>query len=271
MDFTAGIIARKQKEIALRKNEHPIRLFENGIFSNNPTISLSSTLSITPNYGIIAECKRFFPASGEFLKPNSFSELPEAFDSAGASALTIHTDSHYGGNISDLSLAKQSYSYPILQYDFILENYQLYEARALGADATVLIPDLLDHKRLESLAQLAQSLGLEVVLEIHSASHLDYLNPFIDVILVNNRSWQHPFKADITHSWQLLPILPREVTKISWGGLNDPQTIVDLRHAGYHGFIIGAHFLREENPGAACKSFVQKIKNLDQLLQGSIA
>lgn len=271
MDFTAGIIARKRKETALRKNAHPIRFFENGSLDNNPTISLSSTLSIASNHGIIAECKRFFPASGELLKTNSFSELPEAFHSAGASAPMIHTDSHYGGNTSDLSLAKQSFSYPILQYDFILEHYQLYEARALGADAIVLIPDLLDYKHLESLAQLAQSLGMEVVLEINSASHLDYLNPFIDIIMVNNRSWQYPFEADITHSWQLLPILPREITKISWGGLNDPQTVVDLRHAGFHGFIIGAHFLREENPGAACKSFLQKIKNLDQLLQGSIA
>ena len=209
--------------------------------------------------GIIAEFKRKSPSKGWLHPGANVREVLPAYEKNGASACSVLTDSHFfGGSLGDLANARKVVDLPLLRKDFIISSYQLYQARAMGADAVLLIAACLTPEECLSLAETAHVLSLEVLLEIHSESELDHLNPYVDMIGVNNRNLGS-FHTDVENSFRLAEKLPKEILKVSESGISDPILIGRLRKAGYKGFLIGETFMKEENPGDALASFKSAI------------
>ncbi len=180
---------------------------------------------------------------------------------AGASALSILTDTKFfSGSNDDLTTARRFNYCPVLRKDFVVDEYQIVEARAIGADAILLIAGVLDAQKIGQFAALAKSLGLEVVLEIHNAEELPGSLENIDVLGVNNRDLQD-FSTNVDRSFELAEILPSNgVVKISESGLSDAETIIKLKQVGFQGFLIGETFMRNSRPEEACAALVQKLQ-----------
>lgn len=271
MHILDKIVAHKRQEVADRQERFPVKLLEDSIYFNTPTVSLSSYLQRSDKHGIIAEFKRKSPSKGAINLYAKVEEVSIGYMQAGASALSVLTDEHFfGGKNKDLTEARKFNYCPILRKDFIVSEYQIIEARSIGADAILLIAACLEKDELHRLAGFARSLGLEVLVELHDLTELDKLSPAANVVGVNNRNLQ-TFEVSITHSLELYEHLPSEMVKISESGLNDAQAVVELRRAGYQGFLIGEHFMRDENPGQVCREFIQRIQRLEALLDGAIA
>ncbi|MDD3431838.1 MAG: indole-3-glycerol phosphate synthase TrpC, partial [Bacteroidales bacterium] len=169
------------------------------------------------------------------------------------------TDEHFfGGSTQDLSLARESVQRPLLRKDFILDEYQLYQSKALGADLILLIAAALIPAKTKLLAAKARQLGLEVLLEIHSLKELDHINEYVDILGVNNRKLQS-FETDLQLSFQVAGYLPEQVTKISESGLSAPADVLALRQTGYKGFLMGEAFMKTDNPGKALADFIKQL------------
>jgi len=179
----------------------------------------------------------------------------------GASALSVLTDTEFfGGKNEDLTTARKFNYCPILRKDFIIDEYQIVEAKSIGADAILLIAAVLPSERLKELARFAKSLGLEVLMEVHSGDELkSHLNEHLDVVGVNNRDLK-TFKVNIDTSINLAEAIPDQFVKISESGINNPDSVVKLMSHGFQGFLIGEYFMSHARPGAACAEFIQKIK-----------
>ncbi|MEL7425850.1 MAG: indole-3-glycerol phosphate synthase TrpC [Bacteroidota bacterium] len=271
MNILDKIVAHKRQEVAERKERYPVKLMEESIYFDTPTVSLSAYLQRPDRHGIIAEFKRRSPSKGDINPYAKVEEVSIGYMQAGASALSVLTDQHFfGGKNADLTEARKFNFCPILRKDFIIDEYQILEARSIGADAILLIAACLTKEELHRLASFARSLGLEVLVELHAEEELGKLSPEANVVGVNNRDLQ-TFEVSISHSIQLFPKLPAEMVKISESGLNDPQAIVELRRVGFEGFLIGEYFMRDERPGQRCREFIQQIHRLEQLLDGAIA
>jgi indole-3-glycerol phosphate synthase len=209
---------------------------------------------------IIAEFKRKSPSKGILNATASVAEVTGGYNRSGASALSVLTDTEYfGGSVSDLSVARACNNLPVLRKDFVISEYQVFESKAIGADAVLLIAAVLESNRLRDLARLAQSLGLEVLMEVHNIEELDKVNGFVDVIGVNNRSLD-TFVVDINTSLQLADKIPDDFVKISESGITSPEAITLLKDAGYQGFLIGERFMASPDPVRAFEGFVNSIK-----------
>lgn len=262
MTILDKIVAQKRQTIAERQARYPIRLLEDSIYFNTPTVSLSAYLQRPEQVGIIAEYKRKSPSKGVINAYASVAEVSVGYMRAGASALSVLTDTpFFGGKNEDLTEARRFNFCPILRKDFVVSEYQVIEARSIGADAILLIAACLSKAELHQLAELAHSLGLEVLVEVHSVEELDLLSSHTDVVGVNNRNLK-TFEVSIQQSLDLLPHLPSELVKISESGLRDPQNVATLRQAGFEGFLIGEHFMQAEDPGAQCRQFIQQVQAL---------
>ncbi|MEM1214625.1 MAG: indole-3-glycerol phosphate synthase TrpC [Bacteroidota bacterium] len=271
MNILEKIVAHKRTEVAQRQERVPVKLLEESIYYATPTVSLSEYLRREDKSGIIAEFKRRSPSKGAINSYASVEQVSIGYMQAGASALSILTDTEFfGGKNADLTEARQFNFCPILRKDFVIDEYQVIEARSIGADAILLIAACLDKQRLHELATFARSLGLEVLVELHGEPELDKLSPAANVVGVNNRDLT-TFDVSIAHSIQLFPKLPAEMVKISESGLNDPQAVVELKRTGFEGFLIGEYFMRAEQPGQRCREFVREIERLEDLLAGAIA
>ncbi len=271
MNILETIIARKAIEVSKKKEQFPERILEQSAYFQRPVESLSKHLTQPGSSGIIAEFKRRSPSAGDIHRDANVSGITQAYVQAGASGLSVLTDAtFFGGSNGDLSEARHYNHCPILRKDFVIDEYQIVEARAIGADAVLLIAACLSPEEVSRLAKFAKTLGLEVLLELHDASELVHINEHVDVIGVNNRNLRD-FSVSIATSLELIERLPPGTTKVSESGLNDPQAVVDLKHAGFHGFLIGEYFMRQANPGEACRAFLQKVKDLEDLLRGAIA
>ena len=186
-------------------------------------------------------------------------EVLPAYELAGASACSVLTDSlFFGGSLGDLATARKVVDLPLLRKDFIINSYQLYQARVMGADAVLLIAACLTPAECLSLAETAHSLQLEVLLEVHSQQELDHLNPHVDMVGVNNRNLGS-FHTDVENSFRLAELLPKEVLTVSESGIADPQLIARLRKVGYRGFLIGETFMKEADPGLTLTHFKEAI------------
>ena len=263
MSILDKIVAQKRQTIAQRQARYPIALLEDSLYFETPTVSISQYLRRSDRLGIIAEYKRRSPSKGAINTYASIEAVSLGYMQAGASALSVLTDApFFGGSNADLTEARRFNFCPILRKDFIVSEYQVIEARSIGADAILLIAACLTKAELHQLAELACRLGMEVLVEIHSAEELERVSPKAHLIGVNNRNLK-TFEVSIEQSLQLLPQLPHDMVKISESGLNDPQAVVTLRQAGYEGFLIGEHFMRAEDPGAQCRAFIQDIHALE--------
>ena len=259
-DILAEIVAFKKKETLERKSLFPVKLLESSVYFSARPVSMVSYLSRKDSQGIIAEFKRRSPSKGAINPHAQVERTSIGYMMAGASALSILTDSHFfGGQNGDLTTARSFNYCPILRKDFILDEYQVLEARSIGADVILLIAAILSKEECNSLARLAGSLGMEVLLEIHDKNELNHINGAINLVGVNNRDLK-TFETDLHISEQLAPELPNELLKIAESGIRTPADVMRLRKAGYSGFLMGEQFMKHARPELACSDFIRDLK-----------
>ncbi|MEL6675964.1 MAG: indole-3-glycerol phosphate synthase TrpC [Bacteroidota bacterium] len=264
MNILEKIIAHKREEVAETKALYPIKLLERSLYFETPCVSLSHYVSRPDLSGIIAEIKRKSPSQGDINPYVSVEQVSIGYMQAGASALSILTDQpFFGGKNEDLTLARQMNYCPILRKDFVIDEYQIIEARSIGADAILLIAAVLYPEELKRLAAFAHSLGLEVLMEVHDQNELDRsLNEHIDLVGVNNRNLKD-FSVDIQTSLDLAPSIPQDFVKVAESGLSQPEEVIKLKQAGFQGFLMGQRFMETNEPHKACARFIEDLKALE--------
>lgn len=259
MDILDEIVAHKRIEVAEQKEQTPARKLyaevEQMMAEGVSKRSLSQALTEN-DFGIIAEFKRKSPSKGWIKEDGKPEIIPPSYEQNGAAALSILTDEMYfGGSLDYIRKARPLVNLPILRKDFIIDEYQLFQARHIGADAVLLIAADLSKQEVRSLTALAHDLALEVLLELHSEHELDYADIEVDAIGVNNRNLG-TFITDVQNSFRLASQLPQDKVLVSESGISNPDTIRLLREAGYRGFLIGESFMKTDNPGRALKEFI---------------
>ena len=270
MDILSEIIAHKRTEVELQKQSvSPEQLREQ---VQKLMGSSSAPRHASSPTGIIAEFKRRSPSKGWIYETAKAEEIPAAYETAGASALSILTDEKFfGGSLRDISTARPLVDIPILRKDFIIDEYQLLQARIVGADAVLLIAACLTQKECTTLTTQAHALGLEVLLEIHNPSELPYINKEVDMLGVNNRNLG-TFVTDVKNSFRIARQLQQAIGSkkgasdvrnmpilVSESGISHPETIRSLRAAGFRGFLIGEAFMKTDRPGDTLKDFISPI------------
>ena len=260
MNILEKILAHKQKETDHRKTAVPVSVLENSSCFSRRTISLSQALTASGSSGIIAEFKRASPSRGDIHPGASPEVITQAYESGGAAGLSVLTDeTFFGGSNEDLQKARSVTSLPVLRKDFIIDEYQVIESCAIGADAILLIAAVLESKKIKALASLAKELGLEVLFEIHHRDEIRKIPAEADMIGVNNRNLA-TFAVDILQALEIAPLLPLNRVKISESGLSEPEDAIVLKKAGYQGFLVGETFMKTSDPGKTCRQFIEKIK-----------
>lgn len=293
MDILSEITDHKRIEVELQKQAvSPEQLREQvrDLMENSPAPrrSMKRALASSPA-GIIAEFKRRSPSKGWIYETAKADEIPAAYEAAGASAISILTDEKFfGGSLRDIRTARPLVDIPILRKDFIIDEYQLLQARIAGADAVLLIAACLTQKECADLTARAHALGLEVLLEIHSPRELAYISKDVDMVGVNNRNLG-TFVTDVENSFRIAGQLRQTIAGVrnisdvrnipdaqdssdtprnlpllvSESGISHPETICRLRTAGFRGFLIGETFMKAPRPGDALKGFIQGIEETE--------
>lgn len=257
------IIAHKRQEVAERQSLYPTKLLEQSRYYETPTVSLRHYLTREDLSGVIAEIKRRSPSQGDINPHVSVERVSIGYMQAGASALSILTDEQFfGGKSADLTLARRMNYCPILRKDFIIDEYQIVEARSMGADAILLIAACLTPPEIERLATFAHRLGLEVLMEVHDRTELERsLCDDIDLVGVNNRNLKD-FTVSLDPSLELAELIPSRFVKVAESGLSDPAQVLRLRAAGYRGFLMGQRFMETAQPEKACARFIEQLRSL---------
>lgn len=269
MNILEKIIAHKKEEVQNRKNLYPVKLLEQSIYYETPVVSMKKYLNRPDKSGIIAEFKRKSPSKGAINPYATVEQVSIGYMQGGASGLSVLTDEHFfGGKNADLTEARKYNFCPILRKDFIIDEYQIVEAKSIGADTILLIAECLEKNRLQQLAKTAKNLGLEVLMEVHSQVQLDKLCDEVDIVGVNNRNLEN-FEVSLDTSLQLAALIPDRFTKISESGISDPKSIITLKEAGFKGFLIGETFMKTANPAKACLQFIQQVEGLEKELQSA--
>ncbi len=229
MDILDKIVAHKRKEVAERQELYPVKLLERSLYFETPVVSMKKYLLREDKTGIIAEFKRRSPSRGAINPYAKVEKVSIGYMQAGASALSVLTDEHFfGGGNADLMEARKFNYCPILRKDFTVDEYQLFEAKSIGADAILLIAECLEADKLKALARRARELGLEVLMEVHSAEQLRKYNEYVDLVGVNNRNLQD-FTVSIRTSLELFDAIPAAAVKVSESGISDPGFILILK------------------------------------------
>ncbi|MCQ2218344.1 MAG: indole-3-glycerol phosphate synthase TrpC [Paludibacteraceae bacterium] len=263
-DILEEIVANKRIEIEAAKALLPIddlrRLVEKKIETEGlKQRSMRNSLRNSQS-GIISEFKRKSPSKGWIHEDAKVTDVVPKYSANGASAISILTDEKYfGGNQNFIREVRSMIDTPILRKDFIVDEYQLYEAKLIGADAVLLIAADLTQTECKELLGKAHELGLEVLLEIHDEKELEYVTPEVDMLGVNNRHLG-TFHTDVQQSFNIASLLPKEFTLVSESGISKAETVKELRSAGFRGFLIGENFMKEGDPGLALKSFIQQVE-----------
>ena len=259
MNILDKIIFDKRNEVALKQSIISISQLENSMLFGSRTISLSKILR-NSNAGIIAEHKRRSPSKAEINYSFSVEEVVKGYQNAGVCGISVLTDGKYfGGSLDDLLLARASVSIPLLRKEFIIDEYQILEAKAHGADLILLIAAVLTREEIKSLSEFAQSLGLEVLLEVHNLEELQKsIMPSLDMIGVNNRNLK-TFEVSLDFSKKLASEIPDEFVKVSESGISSIEAITELKPYGYKGFLIGENFMKTDNPGKAASNFIKQL------------
>lgn len=260
MNILDKIVIRKKEEIADAKALISITELENSPHFKRKPYSFKDFLLAEDRTGIIAEFKRRSPSKGLINGVADVAEVTQAYNASGASALSVLTDvDFFGGKTDDILAARAANNIPILRKDFMIDEYQILEAKAWGADVILLIAAILTPQQINDFGKFAHNLGLNVLLEVHNLEELERsISPHLDAIGVNNRNLAD-FTVDIQTSFDLVNKIPDEFLKISESAISNPQTIKDLKVAGFNGFLIGENFMKTDNPGASIKEFVTQI------------
>ncbi len=260
MNILDEIIAYKRKEVEERKSHTPVSVLETSVFYNRTPVCFKEALEKAGTSGIIAEFKRQSPSKGVINNNSGIIDVIPAYDENGASAISVLTDNKFfGGNTQDLLDARILTKIPLLRKDFMVNEYQLHEAKAIGADVILLIAAALTPKEVCTMAAAAKKLQLQVLLEIHNEEELQHLNDDVDVVGVNNRNLK-TFEVNIQTSLDLINKIPKKFTPISESGISDVKNIITLQQAGFKGFLIGENFMKETDPAIAFAAFIHTLK-----------
>ena len=259
MTILDTIISRKKNEVVKTKRETSVQTLEKSTYFNDQKISLKEYILNKNRSGIIAEFKRKSPSKGIINDTALVTDVTKGYNFAGASALSVLTDTHFfGGCNDDVITARQTNNIPILRKDFTIDEYQIIEAKSIGANAILLIASVLTKTEIKTFTTLAHSIGLEVLLEIHTEQELEKYNSDISLVGINNRNL-NTFEVDFENAIRLAKALPEQTVKIAESGISDYKNIEYLKTHGFDGFLIGENFMKTENPGLACKTFIENI------------
>ncbi|MCL2598195.1 MAG: indole-3-glycerol phosphate synthase TrpC [Paludibacter sp.] len=284
MNILDKICRSKRLEIAWQKEAIPLSELKEAVIPRLTRDPLKETLPITrglrvkpamtsilkkvsfkealirSDSGIIAEFKRKSPSKGWIHPEADVASIVQSYEAAGAAAISCLTDEpFFGGNFEDFKKAREAISrIPLLRKDFILDEYQLYQSKAIGADVILLIAACLTAEEIVRFTSIAHNLDMEVLLEIHDESELSSVCPDADVIGINNRNLD-TFVTDLRHSLDLVSRIPNNFVKISESGLSNPETVIKLRQAGFRGFLMGENFMKTSDPGGTLREFINQL------------
>lgn len=254
MNILDKIIERKKQEIADSKSRISLQQLKDSEFFKRKTLSLKETLQ--SKSGIIAEFKRQSPSKGIINDKFSPMEVVSAYEKFGASAISILTDQDFfGGSFKDILSVRDPINIPILRKDFMIDEYQFYEAKSMGADVILLIAACLSPNQVSEFTELAHSLDLEVLLEIHTEDELQHINKEVDFVGINNRNLKD-FKVDLQHSVHLKNQLPENILSIAESGIYSEEDFKFLKEKGFDGFLMGEYFMKNQNPGNKFREFI---------------
>ena len=260
VDILAKILSAKREEVSAGRRRRSFDdVYSEAREASREALSFSESLrrSDTP---IIAEFKRRSPSKGFINREAEVEAVAGGYAACGAAAISVLTDREYfAGSLADLTAARRVASVPLLRKDFIIDPYQLCEARIAGADAVLLIASALTIAQCSELAHFAQSLRLETLLEVHGEDELAYINPHVNAVGVNNRNLS-TFVTDTATSLRLAPLIPGSCVKVSESGISNAETVKTLQQAGFGGFLMGESFMKTENPAQALAALVKALK-----------
>lgn len=260
MNILEQIVAAKEIEVAERKRLRPESVLEHQPAFTRSIYSLKQFILDPNKTGIIAEYKRRSPSKGVINDRSSVLEVTNGYVAGGASALSVLTDTDYfGGSTADLETARVQ-PVPILRKDFIIDEYQIVEARAMGADVILLIASCLSPMRVRELAKFAKGLGLEVLLELHEEEELEHINEYTEIVGVNNRNLK-TFTVDMDKSIRMAERIGSSRVRIAESGIGSVEDILNFRQYGFEGFLIGEYFMKQDDPAAAFIAFTNKLKS----------
>ena len=261
MDILTKIVNDKRIEVNLRKQLIPIKQLEHSILFERETVSLAKKLKAS-NTGIIAEHKRRSPSKQVINHDLNVFDVAKGYEDAGVCGMSVLTDGKYfGGSLDDLLTARASCNLPLLRKEFIIDSYQIIEAKAYGADVILLIAAILTKEEIKTFSELAKSLNLDVLLEVHNEAELHKsIMPSLDMLGVNNRNLK-TFEVSLETSKQLSNLIPNDFVKVSESGISSIQAIKTLQPYGYKGFLIGENFMKTNNAGESAKQFIKTLNN----------
>ena len=253
------IATHKQKEVSAKKSLLPAAFLKQSPLFNRKCFSLSE--HIISGSGIIAEFKRRSPSKEVINQKNTVAEVVKGYEKAGASGISVLGDvQFFGGSLDDLILVRDAVQLPVLRKEFIIDPYQLYEAKAYGADVVLLIAAILTKEEIADFSKTARQLGMEVLLEVHNRSELEKsVLDFVNLVGVNNRNLK-TFEVRLDTSRELAAYIPEEKVKVSESGISSVAAIRELKEFGYRGFLIGENFMKTGDPGAAAAEFIKTLK-----------
>ena len=265
MDILEEIVAHKRVEVERLKeqlSEREIHSRVEALMSSpegHDVPSMSKTIKESAT-GIIAEFKRKSPSKGWIKEEGKAGVIPMSYQQNGASAISILTDEKYFGGKDEfiVEARKSGVTIPVLYKNFVIDEYQLFQARLCGASAALLIAAELTKAECRNLLRTAHELQLEVLLEMHSEEELEYAELEPDLCGINNRNLG-TFITSVDNSFRLASLLPKDAVKVSESGISNPDTIRQLQTAGFKGFLIGECFMKEDNPGESLAHFISKI------------
>ncbi|MBK8501479.1 MAG: indole-3-glycerol phosphate synthase TrpC [Saprospiraceae bacterium] len=265
MNILEKIITTKRKEVAERKQQITINQLEQSPFYCRSVISMVESLRSKAPFAIIAEFKRRSPSKGDIFAGAEVEPIVKGYAKAGCAGISILTDeTYFGGHLNDLMEARTYVQVPLLRKEFIIDEFQILEAKAAGADLILLIAEVLTEKEVLRLAEFSQGLGLEVLLEMHTESQIDKINDYVNIVGINNRNLK-TFEVDLEASIRLLHKLNGKYLRVSESGLSDPANVIKLADAGFDGFLVGENFMKSHRPGEACSAFIQDLLNYQKM------
>lgn len=259
MNILDKIVADKRKEVDLKKSLIPVSQWEASALFKRETTSLAHALRKSSS-GIIAEHKRRSPSKDTINQNTNVGQVARGYEKAGVCGMSVLTDiKYFGGSLEDLLLARACVDIPLLRKEFIIDEYQILEAKAHGADVILLIAAILTREEIKTFSELAKSLSLDVLLEVHNEEELHKaIMPSLDMLGVNNRNLK-TFEVSLETSKSLSKLIPDAFVKVSESGISSTTAIQDLKQYGYQGFLIGENFMRTDNPGESAKSFINQL------------
>ena len=260
MNILDKIVADKRIEVDYRKSLIPVKQLEQSVLFERQTISLANKLRDSQT-GIIAEHKRRSPSKSVINQNLNVFDVAQGYEDAGVCGMSVLTDAKYfGGSLDDLLTARASCNLPLLRKEFIIDQYQLLEARAYGADVILLIAAVLTREEIKQFSEFAKGLNLDVLLEVHNEEELHKsIMPSLDMLGVNNRNLK-TFDVSLETSKKLSKLIPNDFVKVSESGISNIEAIKELQTYGYKGFLIGENFMKTNNAGESAKQFIKALE-----------